>query len=120
MTIYLPKKCSEYRCHYPMQYKNQPAYIAFDPENRTLCASYNGEIGNAVPADVYNGRAFRFTFPSMARLRDVRAVMQKIAPLCEQYCESYEAVWNGSNWIGRGNDKLLEHIGYVVTSSLED
>jgi hypothetical protein len=43
-------------CKYDGQTNPQGAYIEIDPENGTVEADYDGEIGDSVSEAVYNGR----------------------------------------------------------------
>ena len=42
---------------YSGQTNPQPAHIEIDPEEKTITAEANPEIGNAVPMNVWHGRA---------------------------------------------------------------
>lgn len=80
---------------YPQQYGPQPAYLEFDPSAEgplALVAYYNGEIGNAVPADVWGGRIIRISVPSNAR-RDWLLELgqdEALAALLERVRAGYE------------------------------
>ena len=55
---------------YPQQLQAQPAYLEFDPAAEgplALVGEYSGEVGTAVPADVFNGRRIRINVPANAR-----------------------------------------------------
>lgn len=55
---------------YPQQSYPQPAYLEFDPSAEStlaLVGEYSGEVGNAVPADIFNGRRIRISVPANAR-----------------------------------------------------
>ena len=47
---------------YPQQLYPQSAFISLD-ESGTVSADYDGEIGNAVPMNVWHGRTMRFAIP---------------------------------------------------------
>lgn len=106
ITIVVPERNAMY-CHYPRQSAAQDSYIELSPESRTLCASYDGEIGNAVPAGVYHGRDRRY---GCVTLSDDAALelMREIAPLAERVCDGFEVVWNGNNNVGKLNDEARD------------
>lgn len=55
---------------YQTQNNPQPAFLEFDPQDDSeeplLTADWNGEIGNAVPANVFNRKILRWSIPSAA------------------------------------------------------
>ena len=55
---------------YPTQTNPQPAYLEFEPDDDSeeplLTAGYNAEIGNGIPANVFNRKILRWSIPSSA------------------------------------------------------
>ena len=122
VKIILPTNRSDYFHWYDGQFNPQNSYIEIDPEDGTMIADWNGEIGNAIPFSVYYNRIFRFSFPSSMPLTQVRGVMREIAPLAERICEGYSTDFSmaKNNTVGVLNDdardalseieSILEHV----------
>ena len=90
----------ELYCAYPGQTSPQDCYVELDPKTGALTASYNGEIGNAVPMLVWHNRIFRWAIPCLTA--DVaNSLLEEIAPLCQQICDGYSEEWDGSNLVGK-------------------
>ncbi len=99
----------ELHCHYDGQTNSQDCYIELDCENETLSASYNGEIGNAIPFSVYHGHNQRFGIPCL--LPDaVNGLMKKIKHLADRVVDGYESHWDGNNNVARFDDDAKEAI----------
>jgi len=98
-------------CYYDGRYQSQMAYIELDEEG-DVRARYNPEIGNGVPADVYNGLTRRWTISrEVARYLPRTTVcefLDRLAPLLERVCQGHSVRWNGSNNVGRLDDDALE------------
>jgi len=90
-------------CHYDRQTSAQDCYVELDCRNGTLSASYNAEIGNAVPFSVYHGHEQRFGIP-MLTAAAVNALMDQITPLAQRVIDGYESDWNGNNMVATFTD----------------
>lgn len=110
LKVSLPLRVAQYRYQYPGQFRHQSAYIELDPSDKTLRCDWNGEIGNAVPFSVYHGRVLRFSFPPFSKLNDVRDTMKAIAPACAKLVASYDEKWDGNNWRGQWDEKILDTV----------
>lgn len=78
------------------QYRPQDAYLEVDAEGGTMWADYNSDIGNAVPCDVYENRAFRFPLhPEMTR-DEVVELLDEALPYARRVEDGYE----GSSYDG--------------------
>lgn len=75
---------------YPNQNDPQDGFIEIDPEKKTIEAGYNPEIGDAVPADVWNGDVFRFGVNSFASGETLNDMMEEIIPLAEKLADAWE------------------------------
>ncbi|WP_371099897.1 hypothetical protein [Streptomyces sp. PU_AKi4] len=82
--------------HYDGQTEPQPAYIELDTQNGTLLATYNSEIGNAVPFTVYHGLDRRYGIPILTADAANR-VMEEIAPLADRVIAGTTVEWDGNN-----------------------
>jgi hypothetical protein len=98
-------------CQYQGQINPQPIYAELDPENRTVMVDYSGEIGNAVPVDVWNGRVLRWILPTGTTKAMAREWYREAKPMLKAICNEHNEQWNGSNWIGSLSEKgrELEH-----------
>lgn len=104
LTVYLPMSRSAYFHWYEGQTNPQGAYLELDPADNSLVADWNGEIGNAIPMDVYNHRRFRYGFPATTPLQTVRELMEEIAPLAARVIAGYSEDYDGNgNLVGRLN-----------------
>ncbi|MDX3232566.1 hypothetical protein [Streptomyces sp. ME19-01-6] len=92
--------------HYDGQSEAQPAYIELDTQTGTLSASYNGEIGNAVPFTVFHGLDRRYSIPVLTA-DAVNRVMREIAPLADRIITGTEAVWDGNNTVAELTEDAL-------------
>jgi hypothetical protein len=84
---------------YPGQQSPQSCYLILDPSHRKLCCDYDGEIGNAVPMDVYHGLRLRWHIPLLTGSAADR-LMRDVAPLAARVCAGYTREWDGHNHVG--------------------
>jgi len=56
---------------YPQQVNAQPAFITLDTRDGEIDADYSGEIGNGLPADVWNGIVIRFPINCMSTTSEI-------------------------------------------------
>lgn len=95
------KKMSEIFMQYPSQTEPQDMYISLDLEDGELTASYNGEIGNAVPSNVWHGHTRRYYFPGILSVESINSIMAELKPLAQKIIDGYESVYNGNNYVAR-------------------
>lgn len=90
---------------YPGQTEEQGCYVELTPEDDTptLSASWNGEIGNAVPARVWHGRILRWGIPCLTADAANR-LLDKLLPLARRVVSGYSCGWNGSSHVGELDD----------------
>ena len=112
LRVELPKARKDYFCQYPRREFPQGAYLQLrmSAEPPHLCATFNGEVGTAVPEDVYHGHTLRFEFPYSALLKDVRWAMRKVAPMCAELAKSYDTRFDGQSMVGVYDHKLRDRI----------
>lgn len=103
--------------HYDGQSEPQGTYIELDTQAGTLSATYNGEIGNAIPFTVRHGLDRRYRIPILTADAANR-VMREIAPLADRIIAGTEAVWDGSNTVAEftedalaAEEEILERLG---------
>ena len=81
---------------YHGQSEPQPAYIELDTQEGSLHATYDGEIGGAVPFTVYHGLDRRYGIPVLTA-EAANRVMQEIAPLADRVIAGTKVEWDGRN-----------------------
>jgi len=79
---------------YPTEHRAQPCFVELDARTGALSASYNPEIGNAVPLDMFNGHVLRWDIPSMKE-KPANALLAAIAPIAQRIVDGYDAQWRG-------------------------
>lgn len=94
-------------CVYPGQTSPQPAYLEFEPDpdndTQTLAAEYSGEIGNAVPMNVWHGVVIRLNVPATTQGAALRALQddREFAALIQRIVDGYSVAYDGSNHRGQ-------------------
>ena len=120
MRTRLPRRVTDFRCHYRTQINAQPGGIEVDPEERIMQAFVNTEI-NGTPCDVWHGRRFWFCLPDpmSTSVRELAELMRNLKPLAQRICDGYESEWNGNNFVGRLNadaqaayDEMQQRVEY--------
>jgi len=91
-------------CWYEGQTQPQDAYIEIDLDEETVRADWDAEIGNAVPANVWHGRARRFNVSNQLTQEEVDALIEKIKPYAKVLYANYIRHWDGSNYVSRFED----------------
>lgn len=91
---------------YPRQQTPQRTYIELDCTDGRLTADWDGEIGNAVPIDVYQGHTRRYSIPLFGQ-RTINALLDEIAPLAQRVLDGYDSEWDGSNNVATLSDDAL-------------
>jgi hypothetical protein len=83
---------------YDGQCRPQDCYIEIDLDHSTIEASYNAEIGNSVPMDVWHGISRRFEIPCISPAT-ADALLAELLPLAERLEAGHETVWDGKNYV---------------------
>jgi len=116
LKVELPRNRKAYFCQYPRREFPQGAYLqlrmAAAPPR--LCVTFNGEVGTAVPEDVYHGHTLRFEVPYSAPLKDVRGAMKKVAPMCAELAKGYDTRFDGQSMVGVYDHALRNRIQAVL------
>ena len=92
---------------YSSEFTPQPAYIRMD-EDGEIDAWVNGEIGNAVPASIWNGRTLTWRVPSDVKGEALLAFVQEHQALFERVYLGHEVDWDGHNHVGTLDDDAQE------------
>lgn len=91
---------AELHHHYDGQTEPQPAYIELDLRAGTLLATFDAEIGGAVPFSVYHGFERRYGIPSLTA-EAANRVMEELAPLANRILADWDEEWDGNNMVAR-------------------
>lgn len=86
---------------YPNQSSPQGAYLELDCQTGRLWATWNAEIGNAVPFSVFNGHERRYplsAFITADALNDLLSDSE-ILVLIQRVLDGYSSKWDGSNMV---------------------
>ena len=124
MKIQIPNRRKRPVFHqYSGQCFPQNAYLEFDPSQAgelVLTADYSGEIGNAVPMDVWHSRILRFKIPSQVTLKALKELRsdERLARMLEQLKGGYEVIWNGNNYVGQFDSDTYHGICQYVEEQL--
>ncbi len=95
---------------YDGQSSPQPAYLELLPEEWRVAATYNAEIGNAVPFAVWYNRQFRISLPYNLSGHTVANLLEdeNILSLVNMIFTEYQEKWDGNNHVGILSDKAQE------------
>ena len=90
-------------CNYQGQTERQGCYIELDCQTGLLTATYNAEIGNAIPFSVYHGHDRRWGIPCL--IADAaNDLLDEISPLAQRVLDGYTSEWDGNNHVARLSD----------------
>jgi len=99
-TITIPSGELPLYYQYPGQSRPQPAYIEL-AEDGAVTAGWSGEIGNAMPMRVWNGRTLRWAVSPYLSGNELAELIDELRPLLEQMHAGHTVEWDGSNRVGR-------------------
>ena len=108
-------------CQYDGQIQPQPAYLELQPMldgEIYLRADYSGEIGNAVPMDVWYNRVLRFGVPpevTRAALRELEKDTW-LGEALTKLRDDYDQLWKDGRWVGSFDEDLY----YNICKHIED
>lgn len=87
---------------YQGQFECQLAYVELDPNNESLYADWNAEIGNAVPFSVYHGRKMRYRVNPAVRGTAIAKLLERedVQDLARRIIAGYSEEWDGNNNVG--------------------
>ena len=94
----------------------QPAFIELD-ENGEVSADWSGEIGNAVPIDVWDGRTLRWAIrPEISQLAldKLLADGSELRMLLTTVHSGHTVVWDGNNNRGRIDDNARRAVEQLI------
>jgi hypothetical protein len=110
-------KGNELHYHYEGQANAQSCYVELDCEQEVLTATYNSEIGNAVPFSFWHGHDQRWCIPCL-NAPAANNLLQSIQPIAERVISGYESIWDGNNFIAKFTDDAqaaIEEIGALCS-----
>jgi hypothetical protein len=86
---------------YPRQTDPQPSYVYLGCATGQIGADWSGEIGNAVPMDVFHGHTRCYGVDARIKRSALIALMDQIKPLADRVFAGYESVWDGNNHVAK-------------------
>lgn len=86
---------------YPHEPNPQRAFIILDIRTGEVDADYTGELGNAVPADVYHRQVLRFSINPMSTTDQINKMLNEHQAIFQAILAGAEVVWDGCNYAGR-------------------
>lgn len=112
ITRHLDDHVAPLYCVYDGQVNPQGAYIELDCRTGDLRADYSGEIGNAVPADVFHDLVIRWSIPAESLGGSIIALFEDETFLgnMQKVLNGFEERWNGNNYVGHFTDEAQEII----------
>lgn len=117
-----PVTGNELHHHYTNQIDAQPCYVELDCRTGELSADWNGEIGNAVPSDVYHGHRTRWTIPTL-KADAANALLEKISSIAQDICDGYTSHWDGNQYVAHLTDAAedaCDQIGQICDAMYDD
>ncbi len=103
-------------CRYPGQTAPQPAFIEFSLEDdEAPTADYSGDIGCAIPFDVYNRRTIRVAVSPSLSGDAVRELLNSelVSRAVSIIRANSEVVWDGRSMVGKLGDEALEALEHL-------
>jgi hypothetical protein len=100
VTIQTVNAADELHRWYDGQTSAQPAYIELGLRDGVLLASYDAEIGNGVPPEVFHGIDRRWLIPVLDA-DAANKLLHEVAPLAQRVVDGAKIVWDGNNHVGR-------------------
>jgi len=88
---------------YPGQSEPQPAFVTIDLETGRVSYDWDGEIGGAVPAEVWHRRVLRLRLDPAVDAEALDELLESAAwqSHLQALLEDSEIVWDGSNHVGQ-------------------
>jgi len=88
---------------YPGQTDPQPAFVAIDLETGKVGYDWDGEVGGAVPAEVWHGRVLRLHLDPAVDTEALDKLLESEAwnSHLRALLEDSDIVWDGSNRVGQ-------------------
>jgi hypothetical protein len=103
-----PPTIRDIYCHYPSQTDAQGVYLYLNAETGSARITYDGEIGGGLPMDVHHGITRRYRLPIIPSVDYAQWLLNRLAPQLQRVIDGSEAVWDGSNNVGREDDDALD------------
>jgi hypothetical protein len=100
---------NELYTHYSGQINPQDVYLEIDQDNARIYI--NGEIGNAMPMDVWHGRTLRIGLRCLT-LDSANTFLtdEDVVELIARIGEGLMVEWDGNNMVGQQNDDSLKAV----------
>jgi hypothetical protein len=105
ITIHTVEGRNDLYCHYSPQCNPQDCYIWLDGHD--VGASYNSEIGNAIPMDVWHGTTRRYFLRFVLSGQAANNLMEYLTPILQRVADGLSEEWDGSNYVGCLTDDAM-------------
>lgn len=110
--------CDLYR-KYQTQMEPQPCYVELDCRTGVLQATWNAEIGNAVPFSVWHGHEHRWSIPTLTAVAANEFLAELVEP-CQRIIDGYTSEWDGHNLVARYTQDAWDAIDVVSRMAEQD
>lgn len=114
IRISLPEGKTPVLRQYDGQCQPQPAYLQLDQDG-FVSADYSGEIGNAMPVNVWHSIDRRIGINTNVSGDALREYMASAGfrALIDRYYAGFDTEWNGNNWVGTVTEDALEALSQI-------
>lgn len=114
--------CAPLWAKLPNQVNPQHCYLEWDPAAPgELEAYYCAEVGNALPASIWHGIRLRWLIPAATSAQSLRDLADDgtLAALLGKLEDSHSIEWNGSNYVGRYPEHLVDAVSQHLDRTIE-
>ena len=92
-------------CMYGGQYRPQPAYIELNIRTGEIDADYSGEVGSAIPCDVWHQCRIWFYVNEELTSDNIKTIISDQKQAFDHLYSVSDVDWDGSNWRGGPSDE---------------
>lgn len=114
IRISMPEGKTPVLCQHDGQFQPQPSYIQVDADGFVF-ADYSGEIGNAMPVNVWHNIDRRIGINPNVSGDALREYMASTGfrALIDRYYAGFDTEWNGNNWVGTVTEDAMAALGQI-------
>lgn len=106
---------------YPNQCQPQSRFFELNGENpEVVKVKINHEIGNSVPAKIFNNFVFRVDIPDGYTRDQIKEFWKTNKKFFKKVLLEWKEVYNGNNYVGQLNEEgraRLEELHYLIYST---
>ena len=100
---------------YPGQSHPQDIELYLNFQTRVAIIYYNGEVGNARPAAIFEGKAAVWQLPSKVyTIKHCKQILADIQPWLDKLIASYEEVYTGNGYKGQYSHVIYDEIEAIL------